>query len=70
MATREDRVQIKIFVDAAEHRLLKLAAADGNVTIAAFIRDAALAAAGEAMRAFIPPTLEKAPSTPRKKKTN
>ncbi len=68
MAKSQDRVQIKVFVNSNEHRLLKLAAANQGLTGSDFVRKTALAAAVEEMRTFVPPTLE-APSAPRKKKT-
>lgn len=66
MDAQKERVQIKVFVNNGEHRLLRFAALSRGVTMAEFIRQSAFQAADAEIKNFVPPTLAKA--TPNRKK--
>jgi uncharacterized protein (DUF1778 family) len=57
VAKESERTQVKVFFNADELRLVKLAAVNGGVTASEFIRRAVLKAAAQEMRDFVPPIL-------------
>ncbi len=60
---------IKVFLDLAETRIVRLAAANRCITASAFIKEAGIQAAASEMRAFTPPTLESSQPKVRRKKS-
>ena len=62
VTSEQDRI-VKVFLSAAEHRLLKLAAANKDRTTSGFVREVALAAAANDMQAFTPPAMPEPPAS-------
>jgi len=53
----QDKIQVKVLLADAEMRLLRLAAANQNVSASTFLKQHGLLAAVAEMRSFTPPTL-------------
>jgi hypothetical protein len=69
MAAKE-KFQVKLFFVPHELRLLRLAAANRNITPTAFLKQVGLVAAAEEMRTFTPPSLATLPSPAATKRRN